>query len=80
MTMSRKSLEILKYCIKKNDDILLEELIQENKLYNLNNEQYNMLREIVCDELIKEGFEQEEITQYGIDLEALIDELGRFVI
>lgn len=59
---------------------MLEELIQEHKLYNLNCEQYNMLREIVCDELINEGFEQEKITQYGIDLEALIDELGRFIM
>lgn len=45
----------------------------------LNQEQYNYLRDIVCDELIEKGFSIDgEINEYGKKIENLIDSLGNF--
>ena len=43
---------------------------------HLSKEQYNQLRDIVCDELSING----EINDYGKKLEDLIDSLGRFFL
>lgn len=74
--LSNSSIDLLRQCVMKNNIGFLS-MIQEDTIYSLQVDQYNDLREIVCDELIKEGFEDEKITQYGVDLEKLIDELGR---
>lgn len=76
MKLSDNDLSLLEECIRKNNS-LHSSLIDSRYLYNLSREDYNVLREMVCDELITEGFEDGEITQYGIKLENLIDTIGR---
>ena len=44
---------------------------------NFNEGIYNELRDAVADELILNGFENDNPTKYGNELEKLIDEIGR---
>lgn len=71
---------LLKKCILNQDPSLLN-LITIEELNNLQISQYNQLRDLVCDELIVHGFLADgEITDYGLQLEALIDDLGHYII
>lgn len=72
-----------------NEIALLKTCLQKKKISfdyyedinHLSKEQYNQLRDIVCDELIKKGFSiNGEINDYGKKLENLIDSLGRFFL
>lgn len=73
--LNAEEIKLLKACLQKKN-ISFDSY--ENLNY-LNEEQYNQLRDIVCDELIKNGFSVTgEITHYGNKLEELIDHLGRF--
>jgi len=74
--ISQKEINLLEKCIVKHDLSQLSFINGEN-LYHLSNEHYNVLREIVCDELIAEGFINDKVTLYGIELENLIDILGK---
>ena len=43
-------------------------------------EQIDYLRELICSELIEEGFEEDDNpNQYGLFLENLIDDLGHYL-
>ena len=74
--LRNKSKNLLKKCILNQNPSLFD-LISDKNILNLNTDDYNELREAVCDELMENGFEIDfKITQYGIELENLIDELG----
>ena len=76
--LSDKSKQILEICVKKHNPLLLDWILP-NKIESLSINQYNILRDIVCDELITEGFcEDFEPNNYGLQLEDLIDELGHY--
>lgn len=48
-----------------------------NDFEKLSENDYNLLREIVCDELIENGYVKNgEINEYGNQLEQLIDDVG----
>lgn len=74
--LSMQSIELLKQCLLKHNDFLLWTLQKENE-DKLTEEIYNDLRDIVCDELIANGFDNDgSINQYGDALETLIDDIG----
>lgn len=74
--LSVESQDLLKKCIDKHNPSLSWTL-QKERENELTVEEYNDLREIVCDELISNGFNEDgSINKYGIVLEALIDEIG----
>ena len=68
-------MKILKDIILDHDSSIISWINDEN-FYNLSIDQYNILREMVCDELIETGFEEDMIIERGIKLENLIDLIG----
>lgn len=75
--LSTQSEELLKKCLKKYNSNLLS-VFQKEYEDEITIEVYNELREIVCDELIINGFNEDgSVNKYGLALEALIDEIGR---
>jgi hypothetical protein len=78
--LSEKSLKMLKYCLLKYNDSLVP-VIEDANVNTYTPEFYNQLRQIVCDELIAEGFDENyEPNDYGTSLERLIDEIGRLFL
>jgi len=78
--LSQNSVELLKQCIIGHNVSLIWTLEQENE-HKLTDEIYNDLREIVCDELMINGFDKNEnINDYGVTLEKLIDDIGDIFI
>lgn len=78
--LSEKSLALLKSCLGKHNTSLIQ-IIESIGKDEYTVEFYNQLREIVCDELIARGFNKDyEPNQYGIELEMLIDEIGRLYL
>ena len=78
--LSEKSVEMLKYCLQKYDSSLIA-VVEDANTSAYTPEFYNQLREIVGDELIAEGFnENDEPNDYGTSLERLIDEIGRLFL
>ena len=76
--LSEKSKQILEICVKNQNPLLLEWILPD-KIENLSINQYNILRDIVCDELISKGFCKDFVpNDYGLQLESLIDELGHY--
>lgn len=73
------SITLLRQCIQNQNPSLIR-LVDDDMFLTLSEEQYHELREVVCDELVQAGFIGEEITPYGLELEALIDYLGQFVM
>lgn len=73
--LKKESVRLLKKCLKRQNPDLLHVL--EKNENDFNEEIYNNLREIVCSELLENGFRNEQPNEYGIELENLIDELGR---
>ena len=75
--LKEESMEILKYCFKKYDDSLVERVENPN-ITDYTEDFYNQLRQIVGDELVARGFDENyKPNDYGIRLENLIDEIGR---
>jgi len=77
INLTQKSLLLLKKCLKAHKPHLLYALEKESEF---NEEFYNELRDAVCDELMINGFEEDRPTKYGLELESLIDEIGRLFI
>jgi len=75
--ISEKSLKMLKYCLQKYDSNLIS-VVEDVNIDVYTPEFYNQLRQIVGDELVAEGFDENyEPNDYGTSLERLIDEIGR---
>lgn len=78
--LSEKSFDLLKSCLEKHNPSLIQ-IIESSGEDEYTVEFYNQLREIVGDELIARGFNQNyEPNPYGIELEKLIDEIGRLFL
>ena len=78
--LSKKSLTLLKGCLEKHNPSLIT-IIESSGEDEHTVEFYNQLREIVGDELIARGFNKDyEPNSYGIELEKLIDEIGRLFL
>ncbi len=78
--LNKKSFTLLKSCLERHNPTLVPiiELSGEDE-YTI--EFYNQLREIVGDELLARGFNQDfEPNSYGIELEKLIDEIGQLFL
>lgn len=73
--LSSNEILLINNCLQKQNIIFSK----DEDINCLNSEQYNYLRDIVCDELIENGFcKNGDINEYGKSLEDLIDSLGRF--
>lgn len=71
-----KSINLLKKFLENNKIELLW-VINDNNMIEVDESLGNDLREAVCDELIKNGLKDNNPTEYGLELENLIDEIGR---
>ena len=74
--------------LKKKTRDLIEKSNIKNEIKNyylindLTNDDIDKLRDIICDELIQKGFNNEakdEINKYGLFLEDLIDDLMHYI-
>ena len=75
--LNTASLELLKKCLELLNPSMIP-LLDSDCHDNYTADFYNELRAIVGDELIAEGFQPNwEPNEYGLQLEALIDEIGR---
>ena len=75
--LGANSLNLLKKCLEKRNPSLIK-LIESDSCNDYSVEFYNDLRQIVGDELIDNGFKPDwGPNEYGLELEDLIDELGR---
>ena len=73
--LSANSLELLIKCVKTHNPSLLA-LLQSND--DFSEDFYNELRHTVGDEFCAKGLQPDsEPNEYGLELEALIDEIGR---
>jgi hypothetical protein len=78
--LSENSLALLKSCLEKHNPTLIQ-IVESSGEDEYTVEFYNQLREIVGDELIARGFNQDyQPNPYGIELEKLIDEIGRLFL
>lgn len=70
-----KSYKLLIKCLEIHRPDLIQkvEFIEENSSYI---DICNELREAVCDELLLNGLKESEPSEYGNELENLIDEIG----
>lgn len=74
--LKAKSYELLIKCLENHRTDLIQkvEFLEEN---SIDVDFYNELREAVCDELLLSGLKESEPSEYGNELENLIDEIGR---
>jgi hypothetical protein len=78
--LSKKSFDLLKSCLEKHNPSLIS-IVESSREDEYTVEFYNQLREIVGDELLAKGFNQDyEPNSYGSELEKLIDEIGRLFL
>lgn len=77
--MSNEMNELLKKCLMKRDSHLLY-LLENDKFYEIDDVLGNELRDIVADELINVGFNDDVPNELGLKLEKLIDEIGRLFL
>jgi hypothetical protein len=75
--LNERSFELLKRCLEAHNPYLIP-LIEAKDYDNYSVNMYNELRVIVGNELCEKGFNKDwEPTEYGWELENLIDEIGR---
>lgn len=78
--LNNRSFILLKHCLEKHNPSLIP-IIESSREDEYTVEFYNQLREIVGDELIARGFNQDYGTNpYGVELEKLIDEIGQLFL
>ena len=79
--ISNNSLTLLKRCLKNQNKTDLIPVIENPGSTEFTAEFYNQLREIVSDEFCDYGLEKNyEPNEYGLNLENLIDEIGRLFL
>ena len=75
--LSERSLAVLIHCLKEHNPSSIS-TVEDPDVTMYTPEFYNHLRQIVGDELVAKGFDENyEPNDYGADLEHLIDEIGR---
>lgn len=75
--LSEESLKVLKQCLLKHNPALIP-VIEGSGEASFTADFYNQLRQIVGDELIANGLNDDyEPNEYGQVLEGVIDEIGR---
>ncbi|MCK4651207.1 hypothetical protein KAT08_03490 [Candidatus Babeliales bacterium] len=74
--LSKNSIDLLRKCIENHNKELLY-IIDLEKIVDIDPDLGNDLRDCVSDELIEHGFNGDEPNDYDIQLESLIDEIGR---
>ncbi len=75
--LHEQSLDLLKKCLQKHNTDLIP-IIENPNSNDYTVEFYNQLRQIVGDEFIINGLNEDgEPNEYGLTLEILIDEIGR---
>lgn len=80
INLPQKSYSLLKKILEVHRPVLVS-IIEKGNDIDFNEEFYNELRDIVLDELLQKGFETNcTPTKYGIELENLIDEIGRLFL
>ena len=80
MRLPKKSLEILRKCVSNQNPKLLK-ILDSEKYYRINQKLGNKLRDAVGDEFVQFGLmNNDEPNEYGLRLEELIDEIGRFFL
>ena len=77
IALPKKYRDLLKKCLEKNNPNL-NAIVEQNN--NFSDDFYNELRNIVCDELILNGFIGDTPNNYGLELENLIDEIGKLFL
>ncbi len=78
--LNKQSLELLKKCLQNHNSSLIP-IIEDMNKDDYTESFYNELREIVGNELINNGLnENDEPNEYGYKLEKLIDEIGRLFL
>lgn len=77
ISLPQKSYSLLKIILKEHRPDLIY-IIDNN---DFNEEIYNDLRDVVLNELLQKGFDKNYTpTEYGFELENLIDEIGRLFL
>ncbi len=78
LQLNVESMQLLRACLKNRNPCLIKKIeSSDDNHYSV--DFYNELRHIVGDELISNGFNTNwEPNEYGLKLENLIDEIGRF--
>ena len=77
LNLRTESLSLIKKCLEKRNPSLIK-FIESESFNDYSVEFYNELKQIVGDELIASGFKSNwEPNEYGLELENLIDEIGR---
>ena len=79
INLPQKPYSLLKKIIEEHRPDLLS-MIEKGHDSDFNEEIYNELREMVLDELLQKGLKNYVPTEYGIELENLIDEIGRLFL
>jgi hypothetical protein len=79
INLPQKSHSLLKIIVEEHRPDLIS-IIEQGHDSDFNEEIYNELRDVVLDELLQKGFKNYEPTEYGIELENLIDEIGRLFL
>ena len=75
--LNEKSMELLRKCLEIHRPSLIP-VIESSSNNDYTMDFYNELRNIVGTELCDKGFQpDDEPNKYGLELEALIDEIGR---
>ena len=80
IALTETSIKLLQKCLKKhNSELLL--LLDDLEITEYEVEFYNHLRDIVSNELVTNGLKKDsEPNEYGLELENLIDEIGRLFL
>lgn len=78
LKLKQSELDMLKKCVSKWNNKLM--WVLETTEYIREPAIINELRSLVGDELIEQGLENDNPTPYGLQLETLIDKLGRIFL
>ena len=78
--LNNESLELLRVCLNHHKPELLY-VIDSQELINIDSGLGNELRQAVGNEFCRDGLKQDdEPNEYGLELEELIDKIGRLFI
>jgi hypothetical protein len=80
INLPQKSHSLLKIILEEHRPDLIS-IIEQGHNSDFSEEIYNELRDVILDELLQKGFDENYTpTEYGFELENLIDEIGRLFL
>jgi len=79
LRLTENSVQLLRKCLENYNKKLLW-VIDSKDMVEIDLNLGNALRDAISNELVKYGFEKDEPNSYGIQLENLIDEIGRYFL